>query len=108
MMLEVTRKVVSDLWPLVRTGEASADSRSLVDAFLAQDQGFAATLQASEGVQGLVPAIRLSPDAERRLLDDARERAQIKLLLVGGSIVLLGVVLLTALGGALFLVFRAG
>jgi hypothetical protein len=107
MMLEVTRKVVSDLWPLVRADEASADSRTLVETFLAQDPAYAETLRASESLRGVVPAVRLSADAERRLLDDARERAQMKLLIVGGSIVLGALVLLTALVGALFVVFQA-
>ena len=47
MRLEVTRDVVNDLWPLCRSGEASADSRTLVDTYLAQDSNFARTLQES-------------------------------------------------------------
>ena len=46
-MSPVTRDVVSDLWPLYASGEASADTRALVDAFLAEDPAFAATLRAS-------------------------------------------------------------
>jgi len=46
-MSPVTRDVVSDLWPLYASGEASADTRALVDAFLAADPAFAATLRAS-------------------------------------------------------------
>jgi hypothetical protein len=102
MKLEVTRDVVSDLWPLYRSGEASADSRGLVDAFLSKDASFASTLRESEKLPGMVPAVRLSPEAERRLLDDGRERAQTKLLLIGAGIALLGLVMLTALGGALW------
>jgi len=102
MKLDVTRDVVNDLWPLVRTGEASADSRALVQTFLAADAAHAATLQSSERLSGLMPAIQLSPEAERRLLDDARERARMKLLIVGGAVALVGVVALAALAGALF------
>jgi hypothetical protein len=43
--VKVTRDVVSDLWPLCEAGEASSDTRALVDAFLAQDPSFAATLR---------------------------------------------------------------
>jgi len=106
MMLEVTRDVVSDLWPLYRSGEASADSRALVDKFLAENSTFAATLQESVNLSGAMPGLRLSPDAERRLLDDARQRARLKLLVIGGSIALGGLILLAVFGGALFIAAR--
>ncbi|MBN2169807.1 MAG: hypothetical protein JW819_00640 [Candidatus Krumholzibacteriota bacterium] len=103
MMYEVTRDVVSDLWPLVRADEASTGSRALVDAFLAEDGAFAATLRESERRSGVMPALSLSPDAERRLLDEARKRARLKLLVVGGGIVLAAIMLFTALAALIFL-----
>jgi hypothetical protein len=106
MNFKVTRDVVSDLWPLCRSGDASADSRALVDEFLAQDETFATTLHESEMLPGAVPALRLSPDAERRLLDEAQRRARLKLQIIGGSVALAGFILLVALGGALFLAIR--
>ena len=106
MKLEVTREVVSDLWPLCRAGEASADSRAVVDAFLSGDREFAAVLQESESLPPAIPALRLSPDAERRLLDEARGRARLKLMVVGGAILLAGIVALTALGGLLYMMIR--
>ena len=45
--MHVTRDVVSDLWPLYASGEASADTRALVDAFLAGDPAFAQSLRES-------------------------------------------------------------
>jgi anti-sigma factor RsiW len=39
--LNVTRDVITDLIPLYVSGEASADSRALVETFLAQDPEFA-------------------------------------------------------------------
>ena len=106
MMLEVTRDVVSDLWPLVRAGEASAGSRQLVDEFLVHDEAYAASLKESEMPPKTLPSLRLSPDAERRLLDEARATARTKLLVIGGALALGGLVLLTALGGALVVMFR--
>jgi len=103
MKLEVTRDVVSDLWALCRSGAASPDSRALVDAFLAQDPSHSTTLKESEAMNELVPNIRLSPDAERRFLDDARERARTKLLIMGGSVVLTAVLLLAAFAGVIFI-----
>ena len=35
--MQVSRDVIRDLWALCEAGEASEDSRRLVDAFLAQD-----------------------------------------------------------------------
>lgn len=43
--MTVTRDVVSDLWPLYASGEASADTRTLVEGFLAGDPAFAAALR---------------------------------------------------------------
>jgi len=97
MKLEVTRAVVKDLWPLCRAGEASSDSTALVDAFLATDSGLASTLEESEKVSWVVPAVRLSPDAERRLLDEARGRTRLKLQIIGASAALGGLLLFAAL-----------
>ena len=52
------------------------------------------------------PLFRLSPEAERRLLDDARSRARNKLMVIGVGIGLIAIVILTALGGALMLGLR--
>lgn len=104
MKLEVTHDVVSDLWPLCQSGEASVDSRGLVDAFLQQDAAFARTLKESQDLAAVVPRLRLSPDAERRLLDDAGSRARMKLLVIGGTVAvaLVGLLLLCSLGAAMF------
>ena len=69
--MKVTRDVVSDLWPLYAAGEASADTRALVDDFLAGDEEFARALR--HGVD--LPAIDLSlpPDEEARALARTRE-----------------------------------
>jgi ferric-dicitrate binding protein FerR (iron transport regulator) len=106
MKLEVSRDVVRDLWPLCRSGEASADSRALIDAFLSEDGALASTLRESEALTQAMPAFRLSPDAERRLLDEARRRARTKLLVIGGAVAMVGLIALVALGGILFFVAR--
>ncbi len=106
MNIEITRDVVSDLWPLYRAGEASRDSKVLVDRFLAEDSDFAATLHKSGELGAAMPPFRLSPEAERRLLDDARARARNKLTVVGVGIGLAATVILTALCGALVLALR--
>ena len=45
--MKVTRAVVADLWPLYVSGDVSADTRALVDEFLAGDADFAAKMAAS-------------------------------------------------------------
>jgi hypothetical protein len=67
--MNVTRDVVNDLWPAYAAGEASADTRALVEAFLQQDPEFARLLQ-GRGEEGLLrPATAgLSADREAQAL----------------------------------------
>ncbi len=104
MKLEITRDIVSDLWPLYESGEATADSRALVEAYLHEDDAFASLLKEGEKMSTAMPQLRLSPDAERRLLDEARARARTRLLLVAGALAVGGLLMVAALGGALYLV----
>ena len=74
----VTRDVIVDLWPLYASGEASQDTRGLVEAFLREDPEFARELRqdAREPLTGHdIPS--LTPDHELRTL------AQIKRRLIG-------------------------
>jgi hypothetical protein len=72
-----SRDVVVDLWPLYVSGEASTDSRALVEAFLAQNPEFAERLREPE-MTGLRPSVlALPPDHERTtLLRTQRRRAR--------------------------------
>ena len=45
--MKVTRDVIADLWPLYDAGEGSADTRELVEAFLAADPALAGQLRAA-------------------------------------------------------------
>ena len=73
--MHVTHDVVSDLWPLYASGEASADTRALVDAFLAGDPAFAQALRES-GQIGVDPGAApvLPPDHELMTLDLTKRR----------------------------------
>jgi anti-sigma factor RsiW len=44
--MKPTRDVILDLWPVYESGEASADTRALVEAFLEQDPEFARMIRA--------------------------------------------------------------
>jgi hypothetical protein len=67
--MNVTREVISDLWPVYASGEASADTRALVEAFLRQDPEFAELLRrGGEEALLLHDVPRLSPDREAQAL----------------------------------------
>lgn len=83
---DVTRDVISDLWPLYRTGEASADSGRLIESFLAGDEPFRAILEASEDLADAMPEAPLAPDDGLRLLTSARRRIFVRVLLTGAII----------------------
>lgn len=74
-MDNVTRNVITDLWPLYLSGEASEDTRRLVGAFLAADPDFERELReaANLGVaSGAAPS--LSPDHELETLARVKRR----------------------------------
>jgi len=73
-MLNVTRDVVADLWPVYESGEATADTRALVDEFLAKDPAFAATLRATPAMNP--PAPDVTPDAKLAALKRTRDLVQ--------------------------------
>ena len=67
--MNVTREVINDLWPVYAAGEASADTRTLVEAFLRQDPEFARLLQ-GRGEEDLLrhDTPTLPPDREAQAL----------------------------------------
>ena len=56
--MKITRDIVTDLWPLYHSGEASADTRRLVEEYLLEDPEFARLLRedASSRLLDPVPA----------------------------------------------------
>jgi hypothetical protein len=107
MKADITRDVISDLWPLYKAGEASADSRRMIEAFLAEDGAYRTLLDESETIsRGLPDGVGLSPDAELRLIALARERIRTTAWLVGAAIGAFVFVSLAFVGGALLFAFR--
>ena len=43
--MNITREVINDLWPVYAAGEASADTRALIEEFLDRDPEFARILR---------------------------------------------------------------
>ncbi|HEV3344820.1 MAG TPA: hypothetical protein VG125_30870 [Pirellulales bacterium] len=73
--MNVTREVIHDLWPVYASGEASADTRALVQEFLRQDPDLAALLREEED-QGLLrqEVPKLSPDREGQALSKTKRQ----------------------------------
>ena len=73
--MNVTREVVTDLLPLYESGDASADTRALVDQFLKSDPEFAQLVQALRTRREPVPATSASPgpDVEREAVTRTRK-----------------------------------
>jgi anti-sigma factor RsiW len=75
MTTTITRGIVKDLLPAYLAGEASMETRQLVDAFLRTDDTFALEVAAMrESDVGLPPTAAPPPSAEKRALDAARQR----------------------------------
>ena len=74
-MPKLTRDVIADLWPLYVSGEASQDTRELVESFLREDPEYARTLrQAGSDVGAPMDIPALSPDHEVKTLALIRRR----------------------------------
>ena len=94
--------MISDLWPLHKAGEVSADSKRIIEAFLAEDPAFRTLLEESEGIRRGLPDVALSSDAELRLIAVARERIRTTAWLVGAAIGAFVFVSMAFIGGALY------
>lgn len=106
MKAEITRDVISDLWPLHKAGEASADSQRLISAYLAEDPEFQTLLQESEAIRVGMPKVALSENTQAQLIELSRERMRTIVWLVAGAIGAFVFVSMMFLGGALFFALR--
>jgi len=70
--MTVTRPVIIDLWPSYAAGEASAETRALVEEFLHGDPEFARQLQ--ENPLAAIQPPSLPPDTEVHAFTRARRR----------------------------------
>ena len=89
-MQNVTRDVISDLYVLYSSGDATADSRKLVEEFLSQDPDLAASLKESGGTIPILPA-PLPPAHELKTLERIKRR-------LSGPIWLLWLAMITSCG----------
>jgi hypothetical protein len=72
-MQNVTRDIISDLYVLYSSGDATADSRRLVEEFLSHDPELASSLKESGGTIPILPA-PLPPGHELKTLNRLKRR----------------------------------
>ena len=70
--MSITRPVVLDLWPAYESGEASPETRALIEEFLRGDPEFARQLR--ENPLGEIAPPPLPPDIETNAFARARRR----------------------------------
>lgn len=90
-MQNVTRDIISDLYVLYSSGDATADSRTLVEEFLSHDPELATSLKENGGTIPILPA-PLPPGHELKTLVRIKRR-------LSGPIWLLWLAMITS-GGA--------
>lgn len=77
-MNRLSRDVVRDLWILIEAGEASADSRFLVEEQLAADPALAAELRATTAARALPETAPPPVEIEREVLERTRHRLSVR------------------------------
>jgi hypothetical protein len=89
MNCDVNREIVSDLLPLYLAGEASAATRSLVEAFLREDAELALRVQAQAATIAALPFRGpLRSDAELRTIRRTRRALHLRGTILGIAIFL--------------------
>jgi len=85
--MNVSREVITDLFPVYASGEASTDTVSLVDEFFRNDPEFAELIR-DEGVLQLHTPIHVavSPDLERRSLILTKKHLRVRGVILGLAI----------------------
>lgn len=95
-MTKLTRDVVTDLWPLYAAGEASPDTRALVEAFLKEDAEFARGMSEAKSDEMLKPAaVALPADHERTTLLRTQRRRALQSMIFNGLALLASAGLMT-------------
>jgi anti-sigma factor RsiW len=87
--MQVTKDIVHDLLPVYLSGEASPDTKAVVEACLAEDPNLREILAAARTEQ--LPAVKLPAGLEERALERTRR-------LLGRKMVWLGCALLSSFG----------
>ncbi|HKA36776.1 MAG TPA: hypothetical protein VKH43_08140 [Thermoanaerobaculia bacterium] len=85
--MNVTRDVIQDLWPAYASGEATADTKALVEEFLTNDPEFGAALRENADILAAAPAAPApAPDLERRTLSMTKRLLRLRTLFLALAI----------------------
>ena len=84
--MPLSRDVVSDLWVVYRSGEASADTVALVEAFLKDDPEFEQLIWRAEKEEPVAPTVGPAPEVMMRALNETRRRLRTQRVLMGLAI----------------------
>ena len=74
----ITRDIITDLLPVYLSGEASADTKTLVESYMKSDLEFSRLVKSESRVVFTGPALPARPDQELRALHRARRRLRRK------------------------------
>ena len=83
--MNITRNVVKDLVTVYLAGEASADTRALVEDWLRSDSELAAQVDRARGLD-LPPVAPPAPTVEKRAFDRTRRRLRGRSIVLGAAI----------------------
>ncbi len=95
--MKISRDVVTDLLPAYFSGEASADTRALVEDFLKQQPEFARRVQ-EDWTAAQVAPVTLTPNAEMAALSRTKRLLRWRSLVLGFAMFFTGVPLAFKLG----------
>lgn len=84
MQANITRNVVKDLLAVYQAGEASGDTRAIVEEWLRTDPDLARQAEQADNVT--LPAASLPPTLEKRALDRTRRQHRWRLVLLGTAV----------------------
>lgn len=83
--MNLTRDVVKDLLTVYLAGDASADTRALVEDWLRSDADLAR--QVAEARRGELPPIALpEPSVEKRAMTRTRRRLKLRMVVMGAAV----------------------
>ena len=85
--MKITQEVISDLLPLYFSGEASEDTKKLIDTYFEQNPEFAKMAKATEEqiITNAIP-INLTKEDEMESLNKTKKRIKLQSFLIGFAI----------------------
>lgn len=80
--MNISRDVITDLLPVYLSGEASIDTRTLIEEFFRQDPAFAELVYSQPPLEALTPNLS-SPGQEKEILQRVKSTLRLRSILFG-------------------------